>query len=77
LTSTKHVLRIVAMRDGDQCWERTFERDDTITQNEDVIQQAYVDDEFQTTWYEYMAPPPPVVGAEARAVIANRCRCLA
>ena len=46
-------METVHVREGNECWDRKFFREDTVTENDTITEQRYEDYEFKTTWSAY------------------------
>jgi hypothetical protein len=61
-------METVHVREGNECWDRKFFREDTVTENDTITEQRYEDYEFKVDWQEYFRwwqanlwAPPDVV----------------
>ncbi len=46
-------METVHVREGNECWDRKFFREDTVTENDTITEQRYEDYEFKASWSAY------------------------
>jgi len=47
-------METVHVREGNECWDRKFFREDSVTENDTITEQRYEDYEFKAPWYAYI-----------------------
>lgn len=48
-------METVHVREGNECWDRKFFREDTVTENDTITEQRYEDYEFKVEWQRYFS----------------------